>query len=434
MHTPAPPSASPLSSDTSVPAPGADSRRSPTYENRLLVVLALGGAVAALDAQALFYLSPFVATDLRLSNSQIGVVASIVLLTWSFSGYAIGAVSDRTGRRKPYLVAAFALFGVCSFLSGLATTFAFLLASRVLIGVAEGPVIPLSQSIMIQESSPHRRGFNMGIVQNLGAQLFGSLLGPIVLVKIASTLDWHAAFYVAGIPGLIVAGLVLAFVREPANAVRVASKSADPRPLVRQLAALFAFRNLRLCVLISCCIVAWYFLLLTFLPLYCVRVLRISPTNMSLVMGASGAAGVVSAILVPALSDRFGRKPAMIVFAACGVLAALGPLYVQSSGLPAVIALVFAGSLALGTAPLFMATIPLETVPTRDAAAATGLVMGLGQIIGGFCGPALGGMLADRFDLSVPLWIAAGAAVSASLLSMSLKESAPERARARLTG
>lgn len=433
MQTSAPPSASPLSSDTPLPAPGAVSRRSSAYENRLLVVLALGGAVAALDAQALFYLSPFVATDLGLSNSQIGVVASIVLLTWSLSGYAIGAISDRTGRRKPYLVAAFVLFGVCSFLSGLAATFTFLLAARVLIGVAEGPVIPLSQSIMIQESSPHRRGFNMGIVQNLGAQLFGSLLGPIVLVKIATSLDWHAAFYVAGIPGLIVAGLVLAFVREPASAVRVASNGADRRPLMKQLATLFAFRNLRLCVLISCCIVAWYFLLLTFLPLYCVRVLRISPANMSFVMGASGAAGVVSAILVPALSDRFGRKPAMILFAACGVLAALGPLYVQS-GLPAVIALVFAGSLALGTAPLFMATIPLETVPTRDAAAATGLVMGLGQIIGGFCGPALGGMLADRFDLSVPLWIAAGAAVTASLLSMSLKESAPGRARASVTG
>jgi MFS family permease len=73
-----------------------------------------------------------------------------------------------------------------------------------------------------------------------------------------------------------------------------------------------------------------------------------------------------------------------------------------------------------------MATIPLETVPARDAAAASGLVMGIGQVIGGFCGPALGGMLADRFDLSVPLWIATGAAVLASAFSLRLVESAPQ--------
>jgi predicted MFS family arabinose efflux permease len=162
------------------------------------------------------------------------------------------------------------------------------------------------------------------------------------------------------------------------------------------------------------------------LPLYCVRTLAISPSNMSLVMGASGAAGVVSAILVPALSDRLGRKPVMVLFTLCGAVASLAPLY-TSGGLIVLIIFVFVGSLALGTAPLFMATIPLETAPERDAATATGLIMGVGQILGGFLGPALGGQLADRFDLSVPLWNATGVATAAALTSLRLDETAPGR-------
>jgi len=399
--------------------------RALSYENRLLLILTLGGAVAALDAQSLFYLSPFVATSLGLNNTQIGVVSSIVLLSWSISGYVIGRLSDRSGRRKPWLVATFVMFAACSFLSGLAGSFAVLLGARLVMGLAEGPVIPVSQSIMIRHSSPHRRGFNMGLVQNFGAQLVGSLVGPIVLVQIATTLGWHAAFYIAGAPGLVVALLIAAFVSERTGN-SPAPDAATQHPAALGLSGLVRVRNVRLCMLISCCVVAWYFLLLAFLPLYCVRVLRMTATNMSVVMSAIGAAGVLSALLVPALSDRIGRKTVMIVFSFGAVVASMAPLYV-GNGLVPLIALVFVGCLTLGTVPLFMATIPLESVPSGDAASATALVMGVGQISGGFLGPALGGVLADRWGLPVPLWMATGAAVLAGLLALRLTETAPRR-------
>jgi MFS family permease len=273
------------------------------YENRLVLILALGGAVSALDAQSLFYLSPFVATSLGLNNTQIGLVSSVVLLSWSIAGYIVGALSDRTERRKPWLIGAFILFAICSFFSGLANSFVMLFAARALIGFAEGPVIPVSQAIMIRNSSPHRRGLNMGIVQNFGAQLIGTLVAPILLVQIAERFNWHAAFYVAGVPALIVALLIAWFVKEPPREIIAASATPAAEP-GSGIMHLLRIRNLRLCVLISCCVVLWYFTLLTFLPLYCVRVLKISTTAMSYVMGAMGAAGVVSAFPVPALSDR----------------------------------------------------------------------------------------------------------------------------------
>lgn len=396
------------------------------YENRLVFILTLGGAVSALDAQSLFYLSPFVATSLGLSNTQIGVLSSVVLLSWSIAGYLVGSWSDRTGRRKPWLVGTFILFAACSFMSGLANSFAMLFAARLLIGVAEGPVIPVSQSIMIRNSSPHRRGFNMGIVQNLGAQLIGALVAPILLVQIAERFNWHAAFYVSGAPALIVAVLIAWFVKEPPRDDLDVTKPADTGSGVLHL---LRIRNVRLCVLIACCVVLWYFTLLTFLPLYCVRVLKISATDMSYVMGAMGAAGVLSAFLVPALSDRFGRKSTIASFVLLSMAAPLTPLFVGDS-LPLLMGGMFIGSFALGTVPVFMATVPIESVPSRDAAAATGLVMCIGQIVGGFGGPTIGGVLADQWGLAVPLWVVVGVTLVGALISTRLAETAPRLAKA----
>jgi MFS family permease len=391
-----------------------------SYENRLVFILALGCAVAALDAQALFFLSPYVADAFGLNNTQIGLLASVVLISWSLSGYVVGRLSDRSGRRKPWLVGAFLMFAACSMLSGLAATFALLFAARLLIGVAEGPVIPISQFMVARYSSPQRRGLNMGIVQNLGAQLVGTLIAPLLLVQIAERWSWNAAFYIAGVPALIVALLIALYVQEPPREEASATTASGSGRVLRMLAV----RNVRLCVLIACCVVAWYFMLLTYLPLYCVRLLGITSTQMSYVMAAMGAAGAVSPFAVSALSDYYGRRRIIIVFAALSIVVPLSALFVGDS-LWLLIALVFLGSLVLGTVPLFMGTIPMESLPAAEAATGMGLVLCVGQIVGGFFGPLLGGVLADRFSLAVPLWITVAAGIVGALLATRLIETAP---------
>lgn len=117
----------------------------------------------------------------------------------------------------------------------------------------------------------------------------------------------------------------------------------------------------------------------------------------------------------------------IMLFVFLALAAPLAPLYAGGS-LPLLIALVFMGSMVLGTVPLFMATVPLESVPGRDVAAATGLVMGLGQIVGGFGGPTIGGYLADQWGLAVPLWIVVGAVLIGTLISTRLTETAPRMA------
>ena len=85
-------------------AMGTDGRR---YEFTLVLILMLAGGVAAVDAQTVFYIMPFIAQDLHLDNTQIGLIGSAVLVGWSLAALGVALLSDRMGRRKPFIVGAF---------------------------------------------------------------------------------------------------------------------------------------------------------------------------------------------------------------------------------------------------------------------------------------------------------------------------------------
>jgi fucose permease len=107
-----------------------------------------------------------------------------------------------------------------------------------------------------------------------------------------------------------------------------------------------------------------------------------------------------------------------------GLLVPLAALYYEGSAY-ALAALVFVGWSASGTFPLFMGTIPSETIPARYVATALGLVMGIGEVLGGVSGPAIAGWAADRYGLRVPILMQAGCAVIGTFLALFLTETAP---------
>ncbi len=85
----------------------------------------------------------------------------------------------------------------------------------------------------------------------------------------------------------------------------------------------------------------------------------------------------------------------------------------------------------LGCFTLFMATIPAETVPVTALATALGVVMGVGELAGGFLAPVIAGAAADAWGLTSALYISAAGAVLAMLLSFGLIETAPRVLRRR---
>lgn len=400
------------------------------YETRLIWVLTITFGFVFFDRNAASFLMPFIADDLHFNNSQVGLVASALSFTWAVASFLGGAYSDRTGNRKSFLLISVAAFSLCSFASGMAVSFATLFSTRLLMGLAEGPILPIAQSLVAIESTAARRGNNMGVMQNFGSNLLGSFVAPIVLVTIASSFSWRWAFFLSGVPGLIMALLIFKFVRQPAAATAPANPAAQvqapPSAGHMGFGEMMRHRNMGLCMLMAIFMVAWMILGWVFLPLFYTKVRLIGTDPMKYLMSVLGLSAAFFSFVVPALSDRFGRRPVIVIFNCIGLLVPLAALYFQGS-LLALGTLIFFGWSASGTFPLFMGTVPSETIPARYVATSLGMVVGLGEILGGVSAPAIAGRAADRYGLQAPLMIMAACAIVGTVLALFLRETAPIR-------
>jgi predicted MFS family arabinose efflux permease len=394
---------------------------SKAYELRVVVLLGLAFGFAYFDRMALTFLAPFVREDLNLSNEQIGWANSGLSLTWALGAYLIGRWSDLIGRRKPFLLAALVLFSLCSVLSGFAWNFESLLATRIVMGMAEGPFLPICLAIMAGASAPSRQALNAGVVQNVFGPIVGTSLASYALVRIAVAYDWNTAFFIAGVPGLILAVLIWRFIDEPPPAPRPAQ--APPAGGLIPT-ALLSHRNVLVCSLVSACAVGSIVIGSIFMPLYLDGPRGYDRLTWSNVMAVVGFCPAVGAIVVALLSDRIGRKPPLIAFTTLMALAPAALLWFDGS-VTMLTVLMFVSWMGLGTFPLFMGVIPIETVGRAQAATAMGVVVMIGELTGGVFGPPIAGRLADSFGLEVALYIQGALALGAGLAALFVVETNP---------
>jgi predicted MFS family arabinose efflux permease len=245
----------------------------------------------------------------------------------------------------------------------------------------------------------------------------------VVLVAFATMFGWRHAFYLAGAPGLVCAALIWFLIKEPA-------KSADHGGDRLTLAEALKHRNMVLCTLIAILLVSYLVLTWAFMPLFLTKVRGITPGAASWLMGVLGLSATVGSFVVPAISDKFGRRPAMIIIPFLGLGIPLASMFLGGPSWMLGVVFFFGWGLN-GIFPLFMATIPSETLPPRYLATATGFVMGIGEIIGGVFSPTLAGQAADMFGLSAVMWILAGLAFVAGVLGFGLIETAPGKVKKR---
>lgn len=391
------------------------------YQYTLIALLSLNFGIVFFDRNAVSFLMPFIQPELGISHTQVGILVSALSFSWAISALVIGKLSDSLGKRKLLLVLSTIAFSLCSFLSGLASSFAFLLATRLLMGVAEGGVLPISHAMVASEVPAERRGLAQGITQNFGSNLLGSFVAPVLLVSFASYFGWREAFFLAGIPGLVCAALMWFYLDEPASLAKSQKETASV-----SVFSVLKDRNVQICVALSILLVSYLVVCWVFMPLYLTQAKGVSPTSMGWLMGTLGVSATLGSFIITGLSDRFGRRPLLILMPLIGVILPLGALYFTGSVW--VLAIIFFFGWGFnGTLPLFMATVPSESVDPRLVATALGLSMGAGELIGGVLSPFLTGMLADQFGLQSALWLMFALALLASLCACGLRETAPSR-------
>lgn len=145
--------------------------------------------------------------DMTIANVSVLTIAGGLAVTptqgtWVITSYAVaeaitvpltGWFTQRYGSVKVFVVA-MAAFGLCSALAGLSTSLGFLIFARVLQGMAGGPLMPLSQTLMLRIFPKEKAGAATGIWAM--TTLVGPVLGPILGGWICDNYSWPWIFLI----------------------------------------------------------------------------------------------------------------------------------------------------------------------------------------------------------------------------------------------
>ncbi len=424
-------------------------KNSGKYQFLLVFLLSLNFGIVFFDRQALNVLMPFVQPELALSGAQIGLLAAGLSFSWAIAAFFVGRLSDTLGKRKLLLIIATIAFSLCSFLSGLAPSFLFLFGARLLMGAAEGGVMPISHAMVASEVNPERRGLAQGVAQNLGSNLLGSFAAPVVLVwfVVEMQFSWREAFYLAALPGLISAALIWFLLEEPRPVARderpTAGDSQAASSYFTEVVRAMKVRNMWISVVVGIMMVAHFVITWAFMPIFLVQGKGLDGTSMSYLMGSLGIAAAIYSMAVSGLSDRIGRKPVMVFLPFLSLIGPLGVLLLDPANFESfaignmsgyavvLVPIFFLGWMVNGTFPIFMATIPSETFKPVHHATVLGLAMGFCEVLGGVAGPPIAGLLNDRFGMESFLYALMVLAAISGIVSMGLHETAPAALRRR---
>jgi predicted MFS family arabinose efflux permease len=193
----------------------------------VLLVLTLVYALSIADRFVMSTLIEPIKADLGLSDSSIGfLTGSSLAFFYVTAGLPLATLADRANRRT-MIALALGAWSVMTTLCGFAQNYWQLLLARIGVGVGEAGGTPPSASLLSDYFTSRRRALALS-VYSVGASL-GSMLGSSAGYA-SDAWGWRAAFYVLGVPGVLVAVLVAVTIREPERGRLDAAPAPTPAP------------------------------------------------------------------------------------------------------------------------------------------------------------------------------------------------------------
>ncbi|QNA83346.1 MFS transporter [Sphingomonas sp. So64.6b] len=178
-----------------------------------------------MDRQILAILLELIKADLKLSDTQLGLLAGFAFaIFYAGLGIPVARFADKANRRN-IIAVSLALWSLMTALCGLAQNYVQLLLARIGVGVGEAGSSPPSHSIIADLYPAEKRASAMAIY-SLGVVLGGGF-GTMIGGWLASQYGWRIAIIAVGIPGIILAVVVRLFVVEPKRGLSDASRVAD---------------------------------------------------------------------------------------------------------------------------------------------------------------------------------------------------------------
>jgi len=382
-------------------APGGAQDYSTTYKIYILLLLLVVYISNYADRMILSVLMPYIKAEFQVSDAALGFLAGTAFAVfYATLGVPIAIWADR-GNRKTIIAVSVTIWSAMTAVCGFAANYWQFALARVGVGVGEAGGSPPSHAIISDLFGPKTRATALGIFA-LGVP-FGLFVGLYGGALVAAEYGWRMAFFVLGIPGLILALLVMFTIREPkrgasdgiTHAGEAPSLMTTVRHMLSQKSLVHVFIGATLTTLVGYAGVQWW-------PTFVMRSHGLSMTDLSLFLAlVFGVAGGLGTFLGGYIADQFSKRDmkwmprivtiatvvglpfgfaiyltesSWVVFALIGVPAALGSVYLP---------------------PTYAMTQGLVEVRMRTVASALLLFvinligMGLGPLMAGFISDAL---------------------------------------------
>ncbi|MBC8270914.1 MFS transporter [Pseudomonadales bacterium] len=196
---------------------------SPAYRYFVLSVLVLSYVLSFIDRQLMTILLEPIKAEFGASDTAMGFLTGFAFaIFYAVLGIPVARLADRWSRRN-VLAISMVIWSAMTAACGMAGSFWQMAVLRVGVGVGEAGGTPPSHSLISSYFPARERSTAMGIYGS-GSQI-GVLLGMFGGAVIAETMGWRWAFFIFGLPGVLIGLLVFVVVREPPKAPAPVSTS-----------------------------------------------------------------------------------------------------------------------------------------------------------------------------------------------------------------
>jgi ACS family hexuronate transporter-like MFS transporter len=393
------------------------SRPSAFYEFQLMVLLILFWGCIGLNRAGLGFIFPSIVPEFHLEMWQAGLLISGTSVTWAFSSWIGGWISDNRGRRA-VLLPAIAFTALMTAAMGATWNFMSMFVVRDLLGLGDGIGWSVGQATISEAAAPRRRGLNQALY-NAGYSFFGVGLGALIVTTLTTHFGWRWVFPIIGLATAVVFAALFAIMREPA------SHESRPKIAWREGFALMRQRPVLLGTLMGCATLGWLQVSIGYNVLFLTRIRGFSLIEAGTVVSAWGLIGTAGQVALPFASDFLGRRK--VIFVSALACAATLTVYIMGGFDLTTMRLLAAvsGFFGFGLGPIVIATCVSEVVPAELRGTALGVTNFSAVIVGTAVMPVVGGIVADRFGLAVALGVAVALQLTMAALVLGIGETAP---------